>query len=91
MPTGVDLILYKFGATAAIAAVRRAVKQGKLTDLKDTFVWCVDCKKRQATMYDHRNYNRRLSVSPVCRGCNARRGPAKYKAPEADRIFLLTN
>jgi hypothetical protein len=36
---------------------------------------CADCNGA-ATEYDHRDYNYALSISPVCRGCNARRGRA---------------
>lgn len=36
---------------------------------------CADCGKA-AREYDHRDYNFPLVVSPVCRGCNARRGRA---------------
>lgn len=36
---------------------------------------CTDCGGK-ATEYDHRDYNFPLKVEPVCRGCNARRGPA---------------
>lgn len=36
---------------------------------------CADCQE-SATEYDHRDYGRPLDVEPVCRGCNARRGPA---------------
>lgn len=41
-----------------------------------TSLQCTDCDK-QATEYDHRDYNRPLDVQPVCRGCNRRRGSAK--------------
>jgi hypothetical protein len=49
-----------------------AVKIGFLphpTDFK-----CVDCKRSQATCYDHRDYNKPLDVEPVCLNCNSRRG-----------------
>jgi hypothetical protein len=36
---------------------------------------CADCGG-VATEYDHRDYTKPLKVDPVCRGCNARRGPA---------------
>jgi hypothetical protein len=39
---------------------------------------CVDCAKA-ASEYDHRNYLMPLEVQPVCRGCNKKRGPAKYR------------
>lgn len=41
----------------------------------DGNIHCVDCGK-PATCYDHRDYQRPDEVEPVCRACNARRGPA---------------
>lgn len=39
---------------------------------------CVDCKRRQAKVYDHRDYTKPYSVEPVCISCNSRRGPGKH-------------
>lgn len=47
---------------------------------------CVDCGTR-ATEYDHRDYSKPLMVEPVCRGCNARRGPAKRKDWSFDEFW----
>lgn len=41
---------------------------------------CVDCGDK-AEVYDHRDYSKPADVSPVCRKCNYRRGPAKNKSP----------
>lgn len=60
----------KYLAHKAVAKARRL---GLLPDPK-TLV-CDDCGGA-ATEYDHRDYDKPLSVDPVCRGCNARRGPA---------------
>lgn len=40
---------------------------------------CVDCGE-QARDYDHRDYQKPLTVEPVCRSCNLRRGPARQSA-----------
>ncbi len=57
----------------AAQAVKRAIKNGRLADLKKSVVACVDCGNR-ATMYDHRDYSKPLEVFPVCGSCNIRRG-----------------
>ncbi len=57
----------------AAAAVHRAVKNGELPNLKKSIVPCKDCGSR-AKVYDHRDYNKPLEVSPVCAGCNVMRG-----------------
>ena len=59
--------------TKALAKVAAAVKSGLIVTAR----WnqCVDCGN-QADHYDHRNYMRPLSVQPVCRSCNKKRGPA---------------
>lgn len=49
-----------------------AVKLGFL--LHPTNFICMDCKKRQAECYDHRDYNDPLKVEAVCLPCNASRG-----------------
>lgn len=65
--------LKESGARRAIAAVHVAVAAGKLPPASSRI--CVDCGN-PAKHYDHRDYNRPLDVQPVCRSCNARRGPA---------------
>lgn len=62
-----------FGATKAINAVKKAVKEGILPPVKT--LNCVDCG-RPGECYDHRDYNKPLDVVPVCRKCNFRRGSA---------------
>jgi len=38
---------------------------------------CADCGAT-ARLYDHRDYDKPLSVDPVCRACNYKRGPAMW-------------
>jgi len=57
----------------ANAKVFWAVKCGKLPHISTQK--CADCGE-QAEHYDHRDYDQPLEVDPVCRKCNARRGPA---------------
>jgi hypothetical protein len=61
------------GAMAAINAVAKAIKSGKLAPVKTLI--CVDCGST-AQCYEHRDYNKPLEVEPVCRKCNFRRGSA---------------
>jgi hypothetical protein len=63
----------KNGQIKSASLVAKAIKEGKLRPVKE-FI-CVDCGK-QATDYDHRDYNKPLDVVPVCRSCNVKRGPA---------------
>lgn len=58
----------------ACRQVALAVRAGTLPP--PTRFRCVDCI-RIASMYDHRNYSKPLSIEPVCRSCNAKRGPAE--------------
>lgn len=58
----------------AYAIVRRAVLSGALPRALE--LTCVDCGA-PAEHYDHRDYHEPLTVVPVCRSCNFRRGPAK--------------
>lgn len=58
---------------AAVRAVKRAVKNGRLPNLKKKCIKCADCDAR-ATAYDHRRYSRPLEVEPVCRLHNRLRG-----------------
>jgi hypothetical protein len=60
---------------AANQAVAQAVRGGMLPNAKDCR--CVDCGK-PARDYDHRDYGHPLTVEPVCRSCNLRRGPAQF-------------
>lgn len=53
--------------------VAKARRKGVLADPRS--LACADCGGA-ATEYDHRDYNKPLSVEPVCRGCNVRRGKA---------------
>jgi hypothetical protein len=63
----------------AMTFVSVAVRHGDLPKL-DGSIPCVDCGK-PASHYDHRDYKQPLDVAPVCRTCNAQRGPAKHKDP----------
>lgn len=60
--------------TRARNLVARAIRAGELPSLAEGGVSCVDCG-RAADRYDHRDYSKPLSVDPVCRTCNRRRGP----------------
>ena len=53
----------------------KAIRDGILPSLIG--VKCVDCGK-DAQCYDHRDYSKPLEVDPVCKSCNALRGPAKF-------------
>jgi hypothetical protein len=64
--------------TPALAAVAKAVKEGRLPKL-DGSIPCADCGN-PARAYDHREYAKPLDVTPVCRPCNVKRGPAKETA-----------
>lgn len=61
------------GGQVAMLDVKAAISDGIL--LPATAHCCDDCGK-PATEYDHRDYNQTLVVSPVCRSCNLKRGPA---------------
>lgn len=61
------------GAAKAWRAVHREVAAGRLPPAQTCS--CVDCGA-PAKDYDHRDYNKPLDVSPVCRACNKKRGPA---------------
>lgn len=62
------------GGYTAQMRVYTAVRRGDLPRVKT--LKCVDCGK-PAHCYDHRDYSRPLDVDPVCKKCNALRGPAK--------------
>ena len=61
------------GSKKAGSEVAKAIKRGDLPPVKTLL--CVDCGK-PAQSYEHRDYNKPLDVSPVCRSCNYFRGPA---------------
>jgi hypothetical protein len=61
------------GRHSAMVQVHTAVRTGRLA--RASLFRCADCPK-QATEYEHRDYNRPLDVVPICRSCNLRRGPA---------------
>ena len=58
---------------------RYAVKKGYIPHITKT-TKCIDCGD-PAYGYDHRDYHKPLSVEPVCRRCNSKRGKAlpEYK------------
>ena len=56
-------------------SVAKAIAGGVLPRLDGT-IKCVDCGN-PAKVYDHRDYDNHLDVSPVCISCNVKRGPAK--------------
>jgi len=60
-------------SSPAHVAVAKAIRKGQLPH--PTTLKCTDCGE-QAKCYDHRDYDKPLEVDAVCRGCNARRGPA---------------
>jgi hypothetical protein len=56
----------------ASAAVAKAVRSGEIPHFSK--FKCIDCGE-PAECYDHRDYRKPLTVDPVCKGCNNRRGP----------------
>jgi len=72
--------IHRTAAMVAQNAVASAVRHGSLLRLSKVYVKCTDCRKR-ACVYDHRDYNLLTKVDPVCKGCNRRRGKAKFIAP----------
>lgn len=64
-----------YAAGRAHRLVRESVLRGKLTDLHENEVSCIDCGQR-ATDWEHRDYSKPLDVVPVCRSCNCLRGAA---------------
>jgi hypothetical protein len=67
--------------------VARAVSRGQLAH--PTTFKCTDCDI-PAFCYDHRDYEKPLEVEPVCRGCNARRGPANQRLRVTLSLQLAT-
>jgi hypothetical protein len=68
-----DVQRFVSGGLLCGAEVFKAIARGELQPARDYS--CVDCGV-PASEYDHRDYNEPLSVAPVCRKCNARRGAA---------------
>lgn len=64
-------------------AVAAAIRSGSLQRASE--VSCEDCGK-QAQEYDHRDYSRRLSVSPVCHSCNLLRGPGLFTGLVPEKV-----
>lgn len=71
-----DRKIYRAAQSKAQKLVRQAVLSGKLPNLRQTEIMCVDCKIRRAAHYEHRDYRFPLAVEPVCQRCNISRGPA---------------
>lgn len=67
----------------ALKITHKAIRKGQLADLKQVNITCVDCDFRRAEVYNHRDYNKPLDVTPVCRSCNQKRGPV-------DSVSMLT-
>lgn len=53
--------------------VAKAIKRGFIAALAGHR--CADCGE-DATIYEHRDYERPLDVVPMCASCNVKRGPA---------------
>lgn len=71
--------LVKQAQMACRTTLHRAIRRKVLP--KADQLWCKDCGM-QATVYDHRDYDKPLQVEPLCHRCNARRGPAKVTSLE---------
>lgn len=71
---------YKVAQRRAISLVSVAKMNRKLPCLDGSII-CVDCKRKPAAVYDHRDYSKPLEVEPVCHWCNGRRGPALWSVP----------
>ncbi len=63
------------------ALTKKAVKLGLLPAL-DGAILCVDCQRRAAACYDHRDYSQPLLVAPVCLPCNASRHKGLMPQPQ---------
>jgi len=74
--------------TLAHRYVSVAIYNGDLPRL-DGLIPCEDCG-RPAQEYDHRDYKKPLEVSPVCRECNAARGPGLHHDPVETAMKPLT-
>lgn len=71
------------GKDTAQRQVSASIRDGLLP--RPRTLRCVDCNG-EAVEYEHRDYNRPLTVEPICRGCNFRRGPA---VPRKGSVELL--
>ena len=71
---------YSAAMRAANRAICAAIARGELPKAKTGE--CVDCGK-QAMDWDHRDYSKPLEVERVCRACNGKRGPARWRTQEA--------
>lgn len=74
--------------TLAHRYVTAAIYHGDLPRL-DGSVACVDCG-RAAEEYDHRDYKKPMEVEPVCKACNAARGPGLHRDPSETAKKPLT-
>lgn len=72
------------GQIDAMRAIRREVREGRL-ECPEAYK-CVDCDN-QATVYEHRDYNRPLDVVPTCRPCNGKRRHAIAKKMTFDEFL----
>lgn len=81
---------YVSAALRAASAVRKAVLDGELPNLKTQEVVCSNCKNARATQYDHRDYNKPLQVAPVCASCNGKLGKAKFDPSKAAKPMNIT-
>lgn len=71
---GKERIVWVLLRNKAAAEIRKAVKEGKLPDLKKREIICLDCNKQRAVMYHHEDYKKPLYVLALCNGCHIRRG-----------------
>lgn len=74
------------GDARAHGLVHRAIRRGQIPPVLTCC--CVDCGLR-AEHYDHRDYAKPLSVEPVCRSCNKRRGPGRPLDPEGYALLRV--
>lgn len=72
------------GKDQAGYVVQQEIREGRMVRAAERA--CADCGE-QAGHYDHRDYNFPLVVEPVCRSCNARRGPAVPRTGWLDRCL----
>ena len=70
---------YRLAQRRAVTTTTKRVKGGLI--LKATAHKCVDCGK-QASEYDHRDYDKPEQIEPVCASCNRKRGSAKFIEPD---------
>lgn len=75
------------GSRLTAVYVHRAVKCGRLDDLKKIDKKCSFCKTNKATMYDHRDYNKPLEVNPVCASCNRKLSGVKHRVKGLRLIY----